>query len=100
MPSDEVLQDFQRALTPWVPTQKQVRIPQNLRDAVNQFVQPAVSALSEAGILALMNEAVNGFEQIPKLVDEVSFPGPPERIELLSDRAHANGSSWHLFIIA
>lgn len=59
-------------MTPWAPRQKEVRIPQDLRDAVSQFVQPSVSALSEAGVLAVLNQAVLSFEQIPKLVDEVS----------------------------
>lgn len=69
LPSDELLEEVQQALTPWAPKQK---IPPEIREAVHQFVQPSVSALSDAGILAILNQAVHSFEQIPKLVDEVS----------------------------
>lgn len=68
LPSDELLEEVQQALTPWAPKQK---IPPEIREAVHQFVQPSVSALSDAGILAILNQAVHSFEQIPKLVDEV-----------------------------
>lgn len=68
LPSDELLEEVQQVVTPWAPKQK---IPQDLRDMVNQFVQPSVSALSDAGVLAILNQAVHSFEQIPKLVDEV-----------------------------
>ena len=74
LPPDELLQDLQRILTPW-PTDGTVKIPQELRDTINQFVQPSVSALTDAGVLAVLNQAFLSFEQIPKLVDEVSpFP--------------------------
>ncbi len=70
LPSDELLQDLQRVLTPW-PMETNVKVPQELRDTINQFVQPSVSALSDAGLLALLNQAFLSLEQIPKLVDEV-----------------------------
>jgi hypothetical protein len=70
LPSDELLQEVQQALTPWAPKQT---IPQDLRDALNQFVQPSVSAMADAGVLAVLNQAVHSFEQIPKLVDEVRY---------------------------
>lgn len=79
VPSDELLQEVSRALTPPgfpVPGDG-VKVPQELRDTVSQIVQPTVSALSEAGVLPILNQAVHSFEQIPKLVDEVSsYAGP------------------------
>jgi len=76
LPSDELLQDLQRILIPW-PTDANVKVPQEIRDTINQFVQPSVSALSDAGVLAVLNQAFLSFEQIPKLVDELI--SPPKR---------------------
>jgi hypothetical protein len=71
LPSDELLQDLQSFLTPSGGPPQKVTVPKDLRDAINQFVQPSVAALSDSGLLAILNQAVHSFEQIPKLVDEV-----------------------------
>eukprot|EP00429_Kryptoperidinium_foliaceum_P005756 CAMPEP_0176024204 /NCGR_PEP_ID=MMETSP0120_2-20121206/11824_1 /TAXON_ID=160619 /ORGANISM="Kryptoperidinium foliaceum, Strain CCMP 1326" /LENGTH=434 /DNA_ID=CAMNT_0017357381 /DNA_START=93 /DNA_END=1398 /DNA_ORIENTATION=+ len=71
LPPDEVLQQLQKALSPFE-TESGVKVPQELRETINQIFQPSVSALSDAGVLAIMNQAVHSLEQIPKLVDEVA----------------------------
>ena len=74
LPSDEQLQDLVLKLTPpGFPSlsRDNIQIPAELRGALTQLAQPSVSALSEAGILPILNQAVHTFEQIPKLVDEV-----------------------------
>lgn len=75
LPPDELLQDLQRALTPFGEPPQKLSVPKDIREAVNQFVQPSVTALSESGALAILNQAVVSLEQIPKLVDEVGEEG-------------------------
>jgi hypothetical protein len=42
-----------------------------MREAFSKTVSPTVSALEEAGVLSLLNQAVVSLQQIPKLVNEV-----------------------------
>lgn len=83
LPSDALLQELQSFFSPFGEPPQKVIVPKDLRDAINQFVQPSVVALSESGLLPILNQAVHSFEQIPKLVDEVRvedtvvlLPGP------------------------
>jgi hypothetical protein len=73
LPSDELLQEFTRFITPpGFPASKDgAKIPKELREKISESFTPAVNALSDAGVLAFLNQAVVSFEQIPKLVDEV-----------------------------
>ena len=71
LPSDALLQELQSFFSPFGEPPQKVIVPKDLRDAINQFVQPSVVALSESGLLPILNQAVHSFEQIPKLVDEV-----------------------------
>ena len=74
LPSDELLQELSKFFTPpGFPTPKDgMKIPKELRDQFSEAITPAVSTLSDAGVMSFFNQAVISFEQIPKLVDEVS----------------------------
>ena len=58
-------------MSPFGEPPQKFTVAKDLRDTINQFVQPSFAALSESGLLPLLNQAVHSFEQIPKLVDEV-----------------------------
>jgi hypothetical protein len=75
LPSDELLQEVVRLATPpgFPPPKIGVKLPNELRDTISQVITPSVTALSEAGVLPILNQAVVTLEQIPKLVDEVRY---------------------------
>lgn len=70
MPSDEQLQKLTSFLPPFQ-SNSNVKIPKELRSTFEKAVSPSVDALSEAGLLPVLNQVVVGFEQIPKLIEEV-----------------------------
>lgn len=70
LPSDELVQELSRFLPPFQ-SNKDIKIPKELRDTFSQAVSPSVEALSTAGVLPILNQVVVGFEQIPKLIEEV-----------------------------
>ena len=78
-----MLQELSKFFTPpGFPTPKDgMKIPKELRDQFSEAITPVVSTLSDAGVMSFLNQAVISFEQIPKLVDEVSdvewFAGRP-----------------------
>jgi hypothetical protein len=100
LPSDELLQDLQSFLTPFGDPPQKVTVPKDLREAVSQLVQPSLSAMSDSGVLAVLNQAVHSFEQIPKLVDEVcirktrTFIVPGDLTLTMLDPMDVTGGSW------
>lgn len=70
LPSDELVQEATRFFPPFQ-SNKDVKIPKEFRDTFAQAVSPSVDALSEAGVLPILNQVVLTLEQIPKLIDEV-----------------------------
>jgi ABC-type proline/glycine betaine transport system permease subunit len=70
LPSDEQIQKLVGFLPPFQ-SKSDIKIPKELRDTFEKTVSPSVDALSEAGLLPILNQVVVGFEQIPKLINEV-----------------------------
>ena len=50
-----------------------VTIPKELRETLTQIISPSATTLADAGVLPVLHQLVTGFEQIPKLIDEVSL---------------------------
>lgn len=74
LPSDELLSEVSNFLTPpGFPSPSGVGVPTQLRDAISQIITPTAQSLADAGALPFLSEVVTSFEQIPKLIDEVSF---------------------------
>jgi hypothetical protein len=78
VPSDELLQEAARIFYPpplFSKTQssrpEEIQIPEEFRDSVSKLVAPQLKALSEAGVLPILNQAIHTLEQIPKLITEV-----------------------------
>lgn len=70
LPSDEQIRKLSSFLPPFQPNDK-IKIPKEFRDTFTKTVSPSVEALSDAGVLPVLNQLVVTLEQIPKLVDEV-----------------------------
>jgi hypothetical protein len=70
LPSDEQIRKLSSFLPPFQPNDK-IKIPKEFRDTFTKTVSPSVEALSDAGVLPVLNQLVVSLEQIPKLVDEV-----------------------------
>jgi hypothetical protein len=75
IPSDELLKEAARLFYPFSQRspQEEIQIPEEFRDSMSKLVSPQLKALSEAGVLPILNQAFHSLEQIPKLVTEVRF---------------------------
>jgi hypothetical protein len=49
-----------------------IKIPLEVRDTYAKWAEPAVTALTEVGLLPVIHETIVTLEQIPRLIDEVS----------------------------
>lgn len=70
LPSDEQLQKLVSFLPPFQ-TNENIKIPKEFRESLEKTFSPSVEALSDAGLLPILNQLFVSLEQIPKLVDEV-----------------------------
>lgn len=96
VPSDELLKDLAQFVTPKqllsiLP--EDVSLPAQVRDALAAAVDPAASALDSAGVLPVLSQAVDVFEQIPLLVEEVAdgakdFNPTPASVRAAARRAY------------
>lgn len=76
LPSDELLTELSKFLTPPGFDQlndKGVKMPSELRETLSQLIDPAATSLADAGALPFLHQVFLSFEQIPKLINEVSF---------------------------
>jgi hypothetical protein len=76
LPSDELLTELSKFLTPPGFDQLSdhgVKMPSELRETLSQLIDPAATSLADAGALPFLHQVVLSFEQIPKLINEVSF---------------------------
>lgn len=76
IPSDEILKELSKTVLPpgLFPFDVDgIKIPQEIRQTIADIVSPPSTALADAGILPVMNQLFHGLEQIPLLIDEVSF---------------------------
>ena len=74
LPTDRMIDDVARFLTPQLLTPflaDELRVPEGVRSALQTFVDPTAAALDGAGVLPLLNQAVDVMDQIPMLVEEV-----------------------------
>ena len=94
LPSDELLSEAQSmfknaaagaSLLPTIPipfaspfggnnndNDQNIKIPSEIRDTYAKWAEPAVTALTEVGLLPVIHETIVTLEQIPRLIDEVS----------------------------
>jgi hypothetical protein len=76
LPSDELLTELSKFLTPPGFDQLNddgVKMPSELRETLSQIIDPAATSLADAGALPFLHQVFLSFEQIPKLINEVSF---------------------------
>ena len=76
IPSDEILKELSKNLLPaglFLFGADGIKIPQEIRQTIADIVSPPSAALADAGILPVMNQVIYGLEQVPTLIDEVSF---------------------------
>lgn len=79
LPSDDLLQRLLRTKTNFgplanlVPDNMNLTIPGAVREAFATLTSPSTTALTNAGVLPYMNQMIGTLEQIPLLMEEVSF---------------------------
>lgn len=76
LPSDELLTELSKFLTPPGFDQlndEGVKMPSELRETLSQLIDPAATSLADVGALPFLHQVVLSFEQIPKLINEVSL---------------------------
>lgn len=96
LPSDELLNDAIRFVLPEALASSEpgdISVPKELRDAAQTLIEPAASALEGAGVLPLVDQAIDVLEQIPLLVEEVAdgardFNPPPSAVRAAARRAY------------
>eukprot|EP00977_Amphora_coffeiformis_P007277 scaffold1581_cov169-Amphora_coffeaeformis.AAC.13 len=72
---------------------KQINVPEVIRDAYGSLVGPASSALSQAGLSPLVFDFLETLEQVPKLINEVAdgardFNPTPDEVSAVAQRAY------------
>mmetsp|Transcript_22386 Transcript_22386/g.55368 ORF Transcript_22386/g.55368 Transcript_22386/m.55368 type:complete len:456 (-) Transcript_22386:398-1765(-) len=92
LPSDEQLQKLVSFLPPFQ-TNANIKIPETFRQSLEKAFSPSVDALSDAGLLPVLNQLFVSLEQIPKLVDEVAtgardFSPPPPAVKVAVGKAY------------
>ena len=98
IPSDEILTDFIRILTPNVVpkdyTQKaNIHIPEPLRTAIQQLLLPISNTKRDVGLLPIIDQTIDILEQIPSLIQEVAdgsrdFVPPPATVKAAIRRSY------------
>jgi len=76
LPSDDLLSDVANFFkVPGIPcpVPERVAIPPGVRSVLQQAIDPIASAQTELGILPILEQAIDIFEQIPLLIEEVSY---------------------------
>ncbi|CAJ1953388.1 unnamed protein product [Cylindrotheca closterium] len=92
LPSDQQLQQLVSFLPPFQ-TNANIKIPKTFRQSFEKTFSPSVEALSDAGVLPILNQLFVSLEQIPKLVDEVAtgardFSPPPPAVKASVGKAY------------
>eukprot|EP00980_Cylindrotheca_fusiformis_P028169 scaffold22583_cov106-Cylindrotheca_fusiformis.AAC.40 len=92
LPSDKQIQDLSSFFPPFQQNNK-LKIPKELRATFANNLSPSFKALSEAGVLPILNQLFVSLEQIPKLVDEVAsgardFTPSPSAVKVVARRAY------------
>lgn len=96
LPSDELLNEAIRFVLPEALASSEagdLTVPTELRDAARTLIEPAATALEGAGVLPLVDQAIDVLEQIPMLVEEVAdgardFNPPPSAVRAAARRAY------------
>lgn len=72
---------------------KEIQVPDFVREAYTTLIGPPVSALSQAGLTPVVFDFLETLEQIPKLIDEVAdgareFNPTPDEVTAVARRAY------------
>lgn len=100
LPSDELLTKAHQLVTPpglaafmGKSSNRNVVVPEVLRDVYATVTGPSTAALSNAGLVPLVTEVLDALQQIPRLIDEVAdgardFVPPPAQVKAAARRSY------------